>query len=927
MSGEESDVPVRIDVREGKRDDGTYSYAFTYERATLYEFKFDRAAYPAAVDPCHRCYKSTPIHEQVNVGVLFHRQCFRCRVCGIPLTMQTFYRNDANGTNDKEVYCKTHVGKGIRQIQAEGQPIDVTHALPPGGSQHVIQLAGKSTKQPSLPSSRSGAGSPRPIASPRNSPRSSPRPGTPKMASSPADSSLVSVTPRSMNGTWMSGTMHNTSLDYSNMSGSRYQRPRPPLQSFQDFSDTGVFSSQATLEQRHREEEDRLQRFLLEEREKEMRRLDESIGQEKEVAAMELLSAFEQMRLQGQSPNLMVERERIEEHFNKSREDQMKTMIDKIATEEKTRSAKMLERHGMEMMQLIAEKDRVLDRSALFDHTMRPAVVPPESKKAQLYSSPAQFEAIDKRAIEIAKTEYGSFTELVRDLTRDCANELQKARALFRWVIAKDLGKHNVHEIIRPNARASILKGVRSGKETYHQLFKKLCNFAGLHCEIILGFSKGAGYKPGMRIEGATFRNSWTAVAIDGNWRIVNCTWAARHVTGHKDDLPQMFHKYDEFYFLTDPEDYIYQHYPDDSAWQLMDIPLPFSEFQNLPVVKSPFFNYGLKFYSNYGATLNTDTGMVEIRVITPKILGFGSLLEPYDKSGESSKSVEGRTLLRLVKNEAIFTINLPKTGLYQFSVYTGDYWQSECLESACSFLVNCKQILGVASPPYPPVPFYGPTPVMEKLKMKEENQLDPLIVSNGENLEISYSLCEKIKLTHTFQYFDVSDNSVSDIDRYVFLRSRTDALANYMVRCPKEGFYIFSLYAADGENEAQTLDCAYRYLIICQEPNPAVNVFPKTFHRWQRCTLHEPVSGDLMTHKRYTFRVDVPKAVEVFLVIGEIWHHLKRKLAFTFEGNINTGGTPCTAKIYARFSNERDSSLFAHLLDYELVDDAETEI
>jgi hypothetical protein len=86
-------------------------------------------------------------------------------------------------------------------------------------------------------------------------------------------------------------------------------------------------------------------------------------------------------------------------------------------------------------------------------------------------------------------------------------------------------------------------------------------------------------------------------------------------------------------------------------------------------------------------------------------------------------------------------------------------------------------------------------------------------------------------------------------------------------------------------------------------------------------------VSGDLMTNKRYMFRLDVPQAVEVFLVIGEIWYHLKRKLGFSWEGNVNTGKSSGTAKIYARFSAERDASIFAHLLDFELVNDAETEI
>ena len=464
---------------------------------------------------------------------------------------------------------------------------------------------------------------------------------------------------------------------------------------------------------------------------------------------------------------------------------------------------------------------------------------------------------------------------------------------------------------------------------TFVHTFLFTCfSFAGLHCEIILGYSKGAGYKPGMNLTGNTFRNSWTAVAIDGNWRLLNVTWAARSVTGTKDALPEMFTKYDEFYFLTDPEDYIYQHYPDEAVWQLLEIPLPFSEFMNLPVVKSPFFNYGLRFYSNYGATLTTDTGMVEVRVIAPKILGFGSLLEAYDKANNTS-NLENRTLLRYVRNEAIFTVNVPRPGLYYFSIYTGDYWNSDCLESACSFVINCTQNMGSPAPAYPPVPFFGPTPVMEKFGIVAENQLDPLIVSTSDYLDIVFNMGKDVKVTHTFQYYDAQEGTVNDIDRYVFLKSRNETGATYMIRCPKEGFYIFSLYASQSEGgDTQSLDCAYRYLIICQEPNPAVVAFPRTYHRWQRCALHEPVSGDLMTNKRYTFRLDVPQAAEVFVVIGDMYHHLKRKLGFTWEGNIPTGNAATTVKVVARFAlTGKECSIFAHLLDYELVEDAETEI
>lgn len=124
MEEPDGELPVHIDVQEQHKKDGTYHYSFTYERATLYEFQFERAPHPDPKDPCFRCNRRVLPHDQVRVDVVFHKQCFRCRICGLLLTMQTFYRNDANDSSDKEVYCKTHVGKKIRQVKYECQPLE-----------------------------------------------------------------------------------------------------------------------------------------------------------------------------------------------------------------------------------------------------------------------------------------------------------------------------------------------------------------------------------------------------------------------------------------------------------------------------------------------------------------------------------------------------------------------------------------------------------------------------------------------------------------------------------------------------------------------------------------------------------------------------------------------------------------------------------
>lgn len=66
--------------------------------------------------------------------------------------------------------------------------------------------------------------------------------------------------------------------------------------------------------------------------------------------------------------------------------------------------------------------------------------------------------------------------------------------------------------------------------ESYHVLFKRLCSYAGLHCVVIKGYSKSAGYQPGLRFEDSRFRNTWNAVYLDGSWRFVQCNWGARHL-------------------------------------------------------------------------------------------------------------------------------------------------------------------------------------------------------------------------------------------------------------------------------------------------------------------------------------------------------------------------------------------------------------
>ncbi len=63
----------------------------------------------------------------------------------------------------------------------------------------------------------------------------------------------------------------------------------------------------------------------------------------------------------------------------------------------------------------------------------------------------------------------------------------------------------------------------------------------------------------------------------------------------------------DEYYFMPDPHQLIFTHFPDDSSWQLLERQISLADFENLVPVKSAFFKYGLQILSHREAVIRTN--------------------------------------------------------------------------------------------------------------------------------------------------------------------------------------------------------------------------------------------------------------------------------------------------------------------------------
>lgn len=183
--------------------------------------------------------------------------------------------------------------------------------------------------------------------------------------------------------------------------------------------------------------------------------------------------------------------------------------------------------------------------------------------------------------------------------------EKEKVRAIFRWITQNI--DYNVRPIGRSQkaatlfyeepddsaaplpplnervARKVLYKGVALC-EGYSRLFKTLCDHAGIKSEIIYGYARtGTSRRFGIN-------HAWNAVYIDSTWHLLDVTWASGVVSFANEYIRE----YNNFYFLTPPEEFIRDHYPEDPQWTLLSNPPVYREYSQSPFRYSGYMKAGI---------------------------------------------------------------------------------------------------------------------------------------------------------------------------------------------------------------------------------------------------------------------------------------------------------------------------------------------
>jgi hypothetical protein len=245
---------------------------------------------------------------------------------------------------------------------------------------------------------------------------------------------------------------------------------------------------------------------------------------------------------------------------------------------------------------------------------------------------PAAFSYIDTKVLSI---ETCSPDSLSQKLTASYVTDREKIRSIFRWITENIayktrnyIGYRNTKQYqleekedslsesasLNERIARDVLKQKEAVCDGYSRLLKVLCNYAGIRAEIVTGYARAD-----INRMGAQFKSNhrWNAVLLDSSWYLLDATWASGYIAYSNNRFVKA---YNEYYFLTPPEDFIRDHYPEDARWSLLSNPPTLKEFYRTPFRHSAFSKYSIQSFAPQKGVIEAsvgDTVKVELNMAT----------------------------------------------------------------------------------------------------------------------------------------------------------------------------------------------------------------------------------------------------------------------------------------------------------------------
>lgn len=309
------------------------------------------------------------------------------------------------------------------------------------------------------------------------------------------------------------------------------------------------------------------------------------------------------------------------------------------------------------------------------------------------------FQRADAIALECKHEGLDNMPLLVHHLTSQLTTDVEKFRAIYRWVagnIANDYQLYERNMRKRQRFKDNPVK-LKTWNETFRTLsFKKMRNehsaictgyaylvkelsrMANIRCEVVNGYAKTST----IDVETLMMPNhSWNVVELNGTWYLCDATWASGIPNA---ETLQFEFDYNDGFFLANPELFAINHYPEDKKWLLIAKNAPsFEDFLEAPII------YGQAYakLNTYSAPKRMYNSVKRNETVTFKCELLKSVntedISLLIDSGNSSKKVHPEATT-IIDNNLTITYVFEHSGFYDVHLFIGDD-----LISTCTFKVK----------------------------------------------------------------------------------------------------------------------------------------------------------------------------------------------------------------------------------------------
>ncbi|XP_051514906.1 kyphoscoliosis peptidase-like [Myxocyprinus asiaticus] len=431
-----------------------------------------------------------------------------------------------------------------------------------------------------------------------------------------------------------------------------------------------------------------------------------------------------------------------------------------------------------------------------------------------LIPNPEVFSKVDAQAInvgrELGSKEIFSVTAITQAITDGVSSDLEKLRAIWIWLC------HNIEydvtgylglteKICCPEQVIVTGRGVCCG---YSSVCLQMCREAGIECREVSGHGKGIGYQQGQSYQNTKSSHMWNAVCLEGHWYLLDACWGAGRVDL---DNRAFIKRYEEFYFLTDPENFINSHFPDEEEWQLLESPIQLEEFEKRVLKTSDFYRLNLTLIYPKHFLLVTENDEATVLMGFPQPVDFTYQIS--QRSGSEQQQLSNSTGLMSTTQSTMKLRLMPlNSGTYDIMVFACPGNTSRTFSWVCSFQLKCLAPKISEELPENPYLTWGLQQDAMSVGLKPCKYGNDIILLESGSFELHLKTTRPLMMLCELSHKDL-DKTLAE--KCLAIQTEPDQLTCNIL-CPYLGYYRLSVFVREWENAADSFQNAGNFLLHC---------------------------------------------------------------------------------------------------------------